>query len=336
MTVAYQHFGIIGAGAWGTALAATLCRAGRDVTVWSHNPANVSDINGAHENKRHLPGLILNQKIKATGDFADIAKADVLLFATPAQHLRRIARELAAVKNIRADVPVIIAAKGIELHSSKFMSEILEEEMPKRATAILSGPSFAIEVAAGMPTALTLAVKDKMLGEKLAESLATPSFRPYLTDDIVGAQLGGAIKNVLAIACGIVTGRELGENARAALITRGLAEMMRLGQSLGAKSETLMGLSGLGDVLLTCSSAQSRNMSLGIELGEGQTLDAILQRRTSVAEGVPTAEAARSLAEKRKIDMPVVASVAAVLAGTVSIDRAIADLLSRPLKTEMY
>jgi glycerol-3-phosphate dehydrogenase (NAD(P)+) len=330
----YQHFGIIGAGAWGTALATTLRRAGRDITIWSHNPAGAENINRLHESL-HLPGLALDPAIKATADMNVVGDVDVLLFATPAQRLRDIAKSLAAVRALRHDAPVIIASKGIEMGSMKLMSEVMAEEMPQRGIAILSGPSFAAEVARGQPTAITLATRDQPLGRKLAQALATPAFRPYLSDDIIGAQLGGAIKNVLAIACGIVTGKQLGENARAALITRGLAELMRLGAALGARAETLMGLSGLGDLLLTCSSPQSRNMSLGLALGRGQTLDAILGSRTSVAEGVPTASAALELAHHRGVEMPIVASVASVLKGTASVDQAITDLLARPLKTEI-
>lgn len=333
---AFQHFGILGAGAWGTALAATLRRAGRDVLIWSHDPASADAINRHHVNAPYLPGIALDPAIRATLDLAALGAADALLFATPAQRLRGIAKTLAAAKNLRKNVPVLIASKGIELGSSKLMAAVVAEEMPGHGIAILSGPSFAREVVEGKPTALTLATEDRALGESLMPALATPTFRPYLSDDVTGAQLGGAIKNVLAIACGIVTGRDLGENARAALITRGLAEMMRLGTALGARAETMMGLSGLGDLLLTCSSPQSRNMSLGIALGKGQSLDAILRARTSVAEGVPTAAAALALAQSKKVDMPIVAEVADVLKGATSINQAIVDLLSRPLKAEAH
>lgn len=334
MNKGFQHFGIIGAGAWGTALAATLRRAGRDVTIWSHNPEGAETINRAHENTLHLPGLKLDLAIRATHEAAGLAMADVLLWATPAQRLRFVAQNFKARNALPADAPMIIAAKGIELGTSKMLSEVVAEEMPGHGVAILSGPSFATEVARGQPTALTLATRDKQLGERLMQAIATPAFRPYFSDDITGAQLGGAIKNVLAIACGIVTGKKLGENARAALITRGLAEMMRLGTALGARNETMMGLSGLGDLLLTCSSPQSRNMSLGLALGEGERLEAILAARTSVAEGVPTSAAALELAKQHKIDMPIVAAVAAIVNNTLGVDQAIAELLARPLKEE--
>ena len=331
----YQHFGIIGAGAWGTALAATLRRAGRDVTIWSHNPQHAENINQRHENTAYLPGAKLDAAIKATSDFTTLKGIDVLLFATPAQHLRMIARDIAAAKILRADAPIIITAKGIELGTTKLMGTVVSDEIPKHGIAILSGPSFASEVMQGKPTAITLATENKLIGEKLAQAIATPTFRPYLSDDVVGAQLGGAIKNVLAIACGILTGKELGENGRAALITRGLAEMMRLGAALGARGETMMGLSGLGDLLLTCSSPQSRNMSLGIALGQGKMLADILRDSKGIAEGVPTAKAALALADKHKIDMPIVDAVAAVLNGDCNVDLAIADLLARPLKAEL-
>lgn len=335
MTKAFQHFGIIGAGAWGTALAVTLRRAGRDVTIWAHNPESVDNINQRHENTLHLPGIELDPAIKATHELSDFNNADALLFAMPAQRLRALAQSLWAATSNKA-APVVIAAKGIELGTTKLLSDVVAEELPGHGVAILSGPSFAREVAERKPTALTLAARDRELGEALMQSIATPAFRPYFGDDVVGAQLGGAIKNVLAIACGIVTGKRLGDNARAALVTRGLAEMMRLGATMGARPETLMGLSGLGDLLLTCSSPQSRNMSLGIALGQGETLDAILSNRTSVAEGVPTAAATLELAKNRGVDMPIVEAVAAVLNDDLSVDQAILDLLARPLKTERH
>jgi glycerol-3-phosphate dehydrogenase (NAD(P)+) len=334
MTKTFQHFGIIGAGAWGTALAATLGRAGRDVTLWAHNPDIAEAVNSRHENTQHLPGLALDPAIRATHDLSVFGGADALIFAMPAQRLRAIAQGLKAAAAFRNAPPVVIAAKGIELGTSKMLSEVAAEEMPGHGLAVLSGPSFAREVAKGRPTALTLATRDAALGKNLMRSIATPAFRPYQSDDLIGAQLGGAIKNVMAIACGIITGKNLGENARAALITRGLAEIMRLGAALGARPETLMGLSGAGDLMLTCSSPQSRNMSLGIALGRGEALDAILAGRTSVAEGVPTAAAALELAERLKVDMPIVEAVAAVLKDALGVDQAIIDLLARPLKDE--
>jgi glycerol-3-phosphate dehydrogenase (NAD(P)+) len=329
----YQHFGVVGAGSFGTALAIALRRAGRDVTIWSHNPQGATDINEQHENRRHLPGITLDPAIKATSDLATAGTADCILFATPAQNLRAIAKDFRALRN---NAPVIIGTKGIELGTLKLMSEVVAEEMPGRGIAILSGPSFAAEVATGKPTALTLAAKDEALSAALRDTVASKYLRVYSSDDVIGVQIGGAVKNVMAIACGIITGRSFGESARAALITRGLAEMIRLGASLGARAETLMGLSGLGDLILTCSSLQSRNMSLGKELGEGKTLDQILAARNSVAEGVPTAAAALALAKKHSVEMPIVAEVASVLQGATSIDKAINDLMSRPFKIEAH
>jgi glycerol-3-phosphate dehydrogenase (NAD(P)+) len=255
------------------------------------------------------------------------------LLAPPAQHLHTLVRATAKIAKSK-DAPVIIASKGIETGTGSLLGDIVTAEMPGHPVAILSGPSFAIEVAQGLPTALTLAIRDKGVGEALAATMATPGFRLYLTDDVIGAQVGGAVKNVLAIASGIVAGRKMGENARAALITRGLAEMVRLGVACGGRPETLMGLSGLGDLVLTCSSIQSRNLSLGIELGMGKTLADILAARTGVTEGVTTAAAAHVLAKKHKIEMPIVAAVDAVLNRKADIDAEIKGLLARPLKAE--
>lgn len=327
----FQHFGVIGAGAWGTALAAALTRANCDVTIWAHEAETVQAINHDHENKIFMPGVTLDHKIKATGALTDLAKCDTYILVTPAQHTREICKQL---KKIISSGPIIIAAKGIELKSSALMSNVVATELPKNPIAILSGPSFAAEVAKGLPAALTLAVKDPPLGDKLLQSITSPPFRLYMSDDIVGAQIGGAVKNVLAIACGITVGKKMGDNARAAIITRGLTEIIRLGAAMGGRAETLMGLSGLGDLVLTCSSPQSRNMSLGIALGEGKLLADILGSRASVAEGVTTAAATVALAEKYRIEMPIVTAVDAVLNKNASIESMVAGLLARPLKVE--
>ncbi|MBV8061484.1 MAG: NAD(P)-dependent glycerol-3-phosphate dehydrogenase [Alphaproteobacteria bacterium] len=326
-----RHFGIIGAGAFGTALAANLRRNGHRVTVWAHHTPLVDIINTRHENTRHLPGIALDAGIQATGIIGDLYGADCYLFACPAQHMRELARQLAPAGDVTA--PVIIASKGIERGTGLLPHQTLQEVWPQSAIAILSGPSFAAEMARGLPTAITLAA-NQAVAQDLAPALATRTFRPYVTDDVTGAALGGALKNVIAIACGIVAGRKLGDNARAALITRGLSEMIRLGQKIGARADTLMGLSGMGDLVLTCSSPQSRNMSLGIALGEGQKLADILAARNSVTEGVHTAEAAQTLARKSGVDMPVVEAVCGILQGTLAIDEAINGLLARPLKSE--
>jgi glycerol-3-phosphate dehydrogenase (NAD(P)+) len=328
----YQHFGIVGAGAWGTALAVTLLRAGRDVTLWAHEPHVANAINATHKNETWLPGITLDEKLKATSTLADLAKCNALLMVPPAQHLHALSAQ--AAKIVKKDAPIIIASKGIETGTGALLSDVVTHEMPGHDVAVLSGPSFAIEVAKGLPTALTLAIPTKGIGGALASAMATPTFRLYLTDDVMAAQVGGAIKNVLAIACGIVTGRQMGENARAALITRGLAEMVRFGVACGGRAETLMGLSGLGDLVLTASATQSRNFSLGLELGKGKALADILASRTSVTEGVTTAAAALALAQKHKVDMPIVKAVDAVLNKKADIDTEIAGLLARPLKSE--
>jgi glycerol-3-phosphate dehydrogenase (NAD(P)+) len=329
----FQNFGVIGAGAWGTALATTLVRAGRKTLIWSHTDQVATAINTSHENKDYLPGIKLPQALAATSNLADMAGCEALIVASPAQHVREILQKL-ALSTPLSTTPIILAAKGIEQGTSKLLSDVVAETLPNQPIAILSGPSFAHEVAAGLPAALTLAIADKQVGEKLAAAMSLPIFRLYQTSDIIGAQIGGAIKNVLAVACGVISGRQFGENARAALITRGLAEMMRLGVAMGGRAETLMGLSGMGDLVLTCSSTQSRNMSLGFALGQGQKLADILASRTSVSEGVYTASAALALAHRYKVEMPIVTAVDAILNHGAEIDRTITELLSRPLTLE--
>jgi glycerol-3-phosphate dehydrogenase (NAD(P)+) len=333
MMKSFQHFGVIGAGAWGTALAQMLRRADRQVSLWAHNPDTGAAIKAHHENTVYLPGVALDPAMRVTDDLGQMEGCDALILAVPAQHVRGIAKQLATGKT---KPPLIMAAKGIERGSGALMSDIAAQELPGHAVAVLSGPSFAREIAQGLPAALTLAIEDAehKTGLALQQAMATPSFRLYLSDDMIGAQIGGAVKNVIAVACGIVLGRQLGENARAAVMTRGLAEMTRLGLALGGRSETMMGLAGLGDLVLTCSSLQSRNMSLGFALGEGQSLREVLATRTSVAEGVSTAAAALALAHKHKVDMPITAAVEAVLNGAASIEDNIALLLARPLKAE--
>ncbi|MBP2311339.1 NAD(P)H-dependent glycerol-3-phosphate dehydrogenase [Azospirillum soli] len=332
-TATYRRIGVIGGGAWGTALALAALRAGREALLWAREPAVVESINTAHENRDYLPGVTLPPELRATGDLAEIGACDAILLVTPAQHLRSGCRQLAP--HLRAGVPVVICAKGIELDSFALMSEAAEVELPAGTPiAVLSGPTFAAEVARGLPTAVTLACADTAIGAALVEALGSRTFRPYLSDDVVGSQIGGAVKNVLAIACGVVEGRKLGDNARAALITRGLAEITRLALALGGRAETLMGLSGLGDLTLTCSSLQSRNMSLGAALGQGRTLADILAERRSVAEGVYTAAAVVGLARKKGVDMPLCAAVDAILNRGADLDETIAGLLARPFRGE--
>ena len=327
-----QSIGIIGGGAWGTALGLVALRAGRDPLLWAREAEVVASINDRHQNAVFLPGVPLDPRLRATGGLSAAATRDLLLLAAPAQHLRAIAGALAP--HVKPGTPVIICAKGIEEHSGALLSEVVADNLPRATAALLSGPTFAAEVATGHPTAITLAATDPALGQRLAQALGSRTFRPYYTADVVGAQIGGAIKNVIAIACGIVMGRKLGDNARAALITRGLAEMARLALAKGGRAETLMGLSGLGDLTLTCTSVQSRNCSLGVALGEGKRLADILAERRSVAEGVTSAAAAAELAQRLGVDMPIVAAVDAILHRGAAIDAAIEGLLSRPFRSE--
>lgn len=327
-----QSIGIIGGGAWGTALGLVALRAGRDPLLWAREAEVVASINDRHQNAVFLPGVPLDPRLRATGDLSAAATRDLLLLAAPAQHLRAIAGALAP--HVKPGTPVIICAKGIEEHSGALLSEVVADNLPRATAALLSGPTFAAEVATGHPTAITLAATDPAVGQRLAQALGSRTFRPYYTADVVGAQIGGAIKNVIAIACGIVMGRKLGDNARAALITRGLAEMARLALAKGGRAETLMGLSGLGDLTLTCTSVQSRNCSLGVALGEGKRLADILAERRSVAEGVTSAAAAAELAQRLGVDMPIVAAVDAILHRGAAIDAAIEGLLSRPFRSE--
>ena len=323
---------IIGAGAWGTALALAARRAGNDVTLWAYEADIVAAINDAHENTLYLPGVTLDPAIRATADLAEAASADALLLAAPAQHMRTTIAPLAG--HLPPATPLIVCAKGIEQETLALMSEAVAEIFPQNPVFILSGPTFAADVAAGRPTAVTLAGSDLAAAQVLADRLSSDRFRPYSGDDVIGAQIGGAIKNVLAIACGIAEGRGFGDNARAALVTRGLAELTRLCLAKGGRAETMMGLSGLGDLVLTCTSTQSRNYSLGLALGAGRTLAEILGERHSVAEGVYTASAAVALAAKLGIEMPIATAVDAVLNKGADINVVIEALLARPLRAE--
>ncbi len=329
----FQRFGIIGGGAWGTALGAALVRAGRDVVLWAREKEVAASVNERHENEIFLPGVKLDPKLRATNELRDLVFCDVWLLVAPVQHTRLVCAQIDAV-GADKNIPIVLCSKGIEMGTLKLPSSIVQESLPGHPLAVLSGPSFAAEVARDLPTALTLACANEETGLALVRSVGSRTFRPYASDDVIGTQVGGAIKNVLAVATGIAAGCGLGENARAALITRGLAEMMRLGSALGARPETLMGLSGLGDLTLTCASTQSRNMSLGLALGQGRKLADILAERKSVAEGVPTSEAAAALARACRVDMPIVAAVDAVLNHGARVEDTIAALLARPFKAE--
>ena len=325
--------GVIGGGAWGTALAQVCARAGLTPTLWAREADVVASINADHENTSFLPGVELDPSIRATGDFADLAGSDLVLAVVPAQHLR--AALAAFAPHARDGLPILLCAKGIEQGSLRMMTEVAAESLnPGQILAVLSGPTFAAEVARGLPTAVTLACADAELGARLVAGLGAPNFRPYLSGDLIGAEIGGAVKNVLAIACGIVAGKAMGENARASLITRGLAEMARLALAKGASTETLMGLSGMGDLVLTCTSTQSRNHSLGIALGQGKRLADILGSRHSVAEGVASAASVAALAASLGVEMPIVASVNAILHHGADTDETIGQLLARPFKRE--
>jgi glycerol-3-phosphate dehydrogenase (NAD(P)+) len=332
VTPTFKTAGVVGAGAWGTALAQLCARIGLGVTLWTREPALAATIAATRRNDLYLPGVGLAPTIHVTADLADLGSSDLILATTPAQPMRGVLAALAP--HLRAGTPVILCAKGVEQGSLKLMTKVLGETLPDVRPAVLSGPSFAAEVARGLPTAVTLACPDLALGDALARALATPTFRPYLTDDLIGAEAGGAVKNVLAIACGVVEGRGLGRSAHAALITRGFAEMTRFGVALGGRAETLAGLCGLGDLVLTCSSPQSRNMSVGLALGRGETLAAALAGKRSVAEGVASAPAVRMLAQRLGVEAPICEAVAKVVAGEIGVERAIEDLLSRPLKSE--
>ena len=328
----FEKIGVLGGGAWGTALAHSACLAGRTVTLWAREEATVTSINQHHENQTFLKGIDLHPSLTATPHLEKLSDNDALLIVVPAQFVRNVTQNLA--KHINPKTPLIICAKGIETNSSKLMSQVIKETIPNATIAILSGPSFASDVAKGLPTAVTLATKDESLGQALSESLGHKALRPYWSNDLIGVQIGGAVKNVLAIAAGIVVGKDLGASAHASLISRGFAELNRFAISQGAKAKTLSGLSGLGDLVLTCSSSQSRNFSLGVALGKGTTLADILKERTSVSEGVYTAEAVAALAKGNAISMPISEAVAAIVKGEISIDDAITTLLSRPLKAE--
>lgn len=321
--------GVIGGGAWGTALAQMLASDGRDVLLWAFEPEVVEDINTRHRNSAYLPGTALTSAIRATGDLTALGSCAPLLVVTPAQHMRRV---LGALPPGTADL--VLCCKGIEEATGDLMVDAARAAAPGRPLAVLSGPTFAHEVADGQPTAVTLACENRAQWERIAPHIARPAFRPYFTTDITGAEIGGAVKNVLAIACGVVEGLGLGQNARAALIARGFAEMTRFGLACGAQAETLSGLSGLGDLVLTCSSVSSRNFSLGKALGEGRNAADVLADRSSVAEGAFTAPVLQRVARQRGVAMPIVDTVCALLAGEVAAGAAVAALLARPLKAE--
>jgi glycerol-3-phosphate dehydrogenase (NAD(P)+) len=322
--------GVIGAGAWGTALAQALAADGSEVLLWAREPELVVKVNAERTNSQFLPSVRLADSVRATGDLAELAGLPALLAVVPAQFLASV---LAGLPDAPRDL--VLCAKGIEAGTGRLMAEVARDAAPAASLAVLSGPTFAHEVAAGLPTAVTLACSHgEAQWQRLAPLIARPALRPYYSDDLVGAEIGGAVKNVLAIACGVVEGLQLGQNARAALIARGYAEMLRFGLARGARAETLSGLCGLGDLVLTCSSTSSRNFSLGMALGSGQNAAEALAGKTSVAEGAATAPVLAELARRAGIDMPIVEAVCRLLAGEAPARAVVSDLLARPLRAE--
>ncbi len=323
-----EHIAVVGAGAWGTALALAAERAGRRVTLFGRDVAAIAV---SRENVGYLPGIRIPETIAVTDRLADVVGADAILVVTPTQTIRAVASLLGGIAD---DTPVVLCAKGLERGTGLRPTEVLAEALPPAAPVVLSGPSFAADVAAGLPTAVTIAAAEAPLAMRLCQALGSASFRPYAETDMIGVEVGGAFKNVLAIAVGIVAGRGLGASAAAALTARGFAELRRIGAALGARPDTLMGLSGLGDLILTCGSAQSRNMSLGRGLGEGRTLSEILGGRSAVTEGVYTAAALVGLARSKAVEMPIAEAVHEIIEGRLGVDEAIAGLMQRPLKAE--
>jgi len=324
-----DKLGVIGGGAWGTALAQVAASGGRETLLWALEPEVVHSVNARHENSVFLPGLPLDPAIRATSDLADLDACDAWLVVTPAQHMRKV---LAAAPSCFK--PLILCSKGIEEASGDLLHEVASAACPSASVAVLSGPTFAHEVAAGLPTAVTVACKDAAVAEAISDRIAVPQFRIYLSDDVPGAEVGGAVKNVLAIACGVVEGRGLGQNARAAVIARGFAEMTRFGLTYGAREETLAGLSGLGDLVLTCNSTSSRNFSLGKNIGEGRAAADLMADRRTVAEGAFTAPVLRRLAEQRGVDMPLVTAVDDLLSGRASVDAILEQFIARPARAQ--
>lgn len=327
----YKRIGVIGAGAWGTALALVASANSNSVLLWAREPEVVADIANLHQNPRFLPGVALPDKIEATADIGRAAAADALLLVAPAQHVRAVGT--AITKAVKRGTPVVLCAKGIENGTGKLLVEVLAEILPDCSTAILSGPSFARDVARGLPTAVTIA-GETGVAKRLQASLSRPGFRPYASDDISGVALGGAAKNVYAIACGMVEGVGFGESARAALLARSFAELLRLGAALGARAETLMGLSGLGDLVLTATSTSSRNYSLGLALGKGAKISDVTGAGHPLAEGAYTAPALVARARKHGVELPIAEAAADVIQQRLDVREAARALLSRPLKSE--
>ena len=329
----FQSVGVIGAGAWGTALAQLCAANGARVALWAREAEVARAIAETRENPAFLPGVRLHASLEATDDPANLSDCEAFLFVAPAQFARSVMTRFAQT-GAQTGAPVALCAKGIERTTGRLMSEVLAEAWPRSAAAVLSGPSFAQDVARGLPTAVTLAAADPSIGARWVATIGASHFRPYLSDDLIGAELGGAVKNVLAIGAGAVIGMGFGESARAALVARGFAEFQRLGVAMGARPETMAGLSGLGDLILTAGSENSRNTSLGVALGRGATLDEIQASRNSVAEGVATAPAILLRAKEAGVAMPICAAVADLVSGARALDEIVAALLARPFRRE--
>ena len=328
----FKNISILGAGAWGTALAEVMSRQGHQINLWAKESAVVSSINSSHENEVFLPNVKLSDLIVAFNNIEQITKCDLLLVVSPAQYTRETLVEVS--KTLKSETPIILCSKGIEISTLSLMSQVTEDIFPENPVAILSGPSFAIDVVNNKPTAVTLACKDLEIGRTIAESISLPTFRPYISEDVIGAQIGGATKNVIAIAAGVVEGQKMGDSARAATIARGFSEIKRLAISMGGKEETLAGLSGMGDLLLTCNSKTSRNYSLGIKLGEGQSIEEATNGLSTIAEGMYSAKAITNLAKKNGIDMPITLAVNDLIEKKYSVTEIIDNLLNRPIKKE--
>jgi glycerol-3-phosphate dehydrogenase (NAD(P)+) len=331
-TMAYGNISMVGAGAWGTALALAAARSGHDVTLWALEAEVVGQIGKTHVNGRYLPGIQLPANIVATGDLGAAAQAEAIFLAAPAQHLRATVTALRPY--LRSATPMVLCAKGIEHDTGLLLTEVLSAVVPDCESAILSGPSFARDAALGLPTAVTIAAAKMEIAARLQATMAHDTFRPYASDDLVGVALGGAAKNVYAICCGIVAGMNLGESARAALLARSFAELSRLGEALGARRETLMGLSGLGDLVLTATSPTSRNYAAGLALGKGAALQDLRAPGKPLAEGLETAPALVARAQREKIELPIAETAAAILDGALALAEAVPRLMGRPLKSE--
>ncbi|MGE0407828.1 MAG: NAD(P)H-dependent glycerol-3-phosphate dehydrogenase [Amphiplicatus sp.] len=332
MSAPFKTLSVIGGGAWGTALAQLAAFNGARTTLWAREPEVAAAVALKRENTVFLPGVRLHEGISATAILQEAAAAEAFLLAAPAQHTRAIAAAVGPLA--RRGAAVALCSKGVERETGLLLTEVLQAAWPTARPAVLSGPSFARDVARGLPTAVTLACPDRDLGARWLATLGAPHFRPYLSDDLVGAELGGAVKNVLAIAAGVVEGRRFGDSARAAVIARGFAEFQRLGLALGARRETMAGLSGLGDLILTATSRQSRNMALGAALGEGKPIAEALAGQNAVVEGAATAPALVTLAKKARVDMPIANAVADLVSGARRVDEVVADLLARPFREE--